>query len=277
MKLILPFVSLILITLSCTRNELRYDEIQLTAITDTSYIEIIIEPDSIIFYEIERRNCDGWGNCEVGPGYRCRSIKDSTQLNAYQMDLKIILSDTFKPNRLWITDASTNHLVILSNDSILKEFRYFDVKDENEILRRLGHLIFKTIEMGVSHDISYNHKLFDLSPIKNVDSIRISNTKLHIPPYDSLKRIAYYIKNHNIRTIKNNDTISKILNEIPKLRIIKSPQLEDTNKMNFYPKYELELFKNGLIKYIMYMDERLLSYNQVQCLEVDSLLINYIK
>ena len=276
MKLFPSVVVLFLINISCTKNKLPYDEIHLSAETDSTHIEIIIEPDSIIFYEIERR-CDGRENCEFGPRFNCNSIKDSTQLFYYLQLIKIILSDTFVHPKIWVTHASTNRLVILYKDSILKKFNYYNLQGENDVLRGLGHLIFKAIETGDKHDISYNSKLFDLSPIKYVDSIRISNTELHNPPYDSLKRQPYYIKNEIIRTIKSKDTISNLLNRIPLFNIIQSPNLSVINKTNFIPQYTLDLFTNKLIKYTLYIDEELLTYNHIQWLKVDSIFINYIK
>ena len=277
MKLLLSFVTLILINLSCAKNELPYDEIHLSAMTDSSYIEIIIERDSIIYYEIERRDCDGWGNCEFGTRFSCHSIRDSTQLISYLKTVKIVLSDTFIHPRIQVTHGSTNSLVILCKDSILKKFSYYDIKDESEILRSLGHLICKAIETGDKQDISYSSRLFDLSPIKYVDSIRISNTQLHHPPKDSLKQQQYYIKNEKIKTIKNKDTIANILTRIPLLSIIQSPILEEIDKTNFNPQYVLALFRNNLIKYTLYADEKILSYNHIQWLKVDSTFINYIK
>ncbi len=276
MKYILLLVSIVLINFECTNNHHSYDEIQLSAITDSTYINVIIEPDSIIFYEIESMNYNGWGNREAGPKFSCHSIITKTQLYSNLKQIKIILSDTFKPKTIRSIDLPPNRIAILNNDSILKEFIYSDVNDENKILRDVGHLILKAIELGHKNKISYSSKLFDLSPIKHVDSIAISNTKLFHRNlngrYDSI-----YVKHQIIKTVINKDSISNILDRIQYLSIIKSPTLERKDNTDFKEHYVLDLFKNGLIEHSLYTDEKILSYSNIQWLEVDSKFISSIK
>ncbi len=263
----LNFLNLLIIItchLSCKRTQLSYDEIQFKGVTDTSFINIIVEPESILCYEIERKNCKRPDICEHGPGFKCFKIKNNTALYLSDPALKFILSDEYvkkEPEQV-ITHAISNQLKILYKDSIIKEFRYYPAEEKNKLLRFIANVILNIVKESPKNEIQFNDHLFDLSSMAYVDSIKIIKFGS-----DQMSLI---------KTIKNKLEIQSLIERIQKLKIIKSPLLNKEESSCYTVKFKLDFYKHNQITYFQTSDGLILSFGEIQWLELDKQFIDLI-
>ena len=68
-----------------------YNEVHLSGYTDSTSIDIIIFPDSIIVYEIQLTYIDSYGGYKLGPRSRVYIIKDEMLWGKIERSIKFIL------------------------------------------------------------------------------------------------------------------------------------------------------------------------------------------
>ena len=252
-----------------------YNEIHLSGFTDSTSIDIIIFPDSIIVYEIQLTYIDGYGDYKLGPRSRVYIIKDEMLWGKIEKSIKFILSKNIEPKRMEYSHTNTNFLKIICDDKVIWGFRYYDEPTEYPVFTTLTKIIYKTIIQGCKSPFIHNNKLFDLSNITAIDSIEITNveSKLICTTFDTFERINT-LSTYSI--IKDSNRIESIRNNILKLKIITSPEL-DIQKEKFQPKFQINFYKSKLRAFQMTSDSILISYNELQWLKVDSTFINALK
>lgn len=252
-----------------------YDEVHSSGFTDSTSINIIICPDSIIVYEIQLTYTDHYGGYKLGPRTRVYSIKDEMLWEKIDKSIKLILSKNIEPKMMVITHTSTNSLKIILDNKILKGFNYYDDPEEIPIFPSLTKTIYNAIIQGNKSHFLHTNRLLDLSNITGIDSIKITHveTKLIFTPYDTFESINT-INTYSI--IKDTKRIESIQNNILRLKIIPSTELDIENK-KFQPKFQLNFYKSKLITFQMTSDSCLISYNKLQWLKVDSTFINALK
>ncbi len=271
-KLKIYFLLLIIIT-SCKKSSKSFDEIHISTETDTSYIQLIVSNDSIIVLQLERRECQPFLGCKYGPKYYTELIKSKQIFKFIYKETQAVLEDTFQLEDFTIVDGgSTSELDFLIQDSLLKKFRYYGSESNGKDIIEIQKKLFNLINKSRRVNFNTNNKLLDVSDLKYVDSIRI--TKLKSVEVDGFngKRINY-IDDYELKKITSIGQIDTLVRTITNQKIIDTTEIMAFDK--FIPKYELSFYRNGLIRFQLETDLRIMPYSWLQVLKIDSVLIKY--
>lgn len=272
LKLNIFFLLLIIIT-SCKKSNKSFDEIHISTETDSSYIQLIVTNDSIIVLQLERRECKPFLGCKYGPKYYTEIIKSEQIFKSINIETQAVLEDTFQLEDFTIVDGgSTSELDFLLQDSLLKKFRYYGSESNGKDIIQIQKKLFNLINKSHRVNFNTNSKLLDVSDLKYVDSIRINKLKsVEVEGFNG-KRINY-IDDYELKKITSKGQIDTFVRIIINQKIIDTTEIMAFEK--FIPKYEFNFYRNGLIRFELETDLRIMPYSWLQVLKIDSVLIKY--
>lgn len=264
------YLLIIILNCSCNKQKKLYDEIHLSTHSDSSYIQLIVSSDSIIFLQLERGECDGYGSCKYGPKYYAQVSKQNQIFKLINEEAQRILADTFRLERIMITHASTSSLKFLLKDSLINNFRYYGSESNCRDLVEIEKKLLKIISQANRINLLTTENLLDISDMANIDSIRIDKLKpIEIDGYKG--KYFNYIVDYEIGRIKRKGHIDTVINIIKNQKILDTIQRKNHGK--FIPKYEFSFYRNKLICFQLETDLRIMPYSWLQVLKFDSVLI----
>lgn len=259
-----------LIFTSCKKASKSFDEIHLSTYTDSSCIQLIVTNDSIIILQLERGECDPYMGCDYGPKFYAQISKSKQIFKIINKEVQTILSDTFQLERIMITHASTSKLNILFQDTLIRTFSYYGSESNSRDIVEIENKLLELIKHTVRNNLITTERLLDVSDLMDVDSIRIN--KLKPVEIDGFKqKYINYVNDYEVRMITRKGQIDTIINGIQNLKILDTTERKAFPK--FIPKYELDFFRNRLIRFQLMTDFKIMPYSWLQVLKVDSVLI----
>lgn len=256
---------------SCIKHKKFYDEIHLSTHTDSSYIQIFVSRDSIIILQLERGECDGYGACKYGPKFYAQTSKTNNTFDIIDEEVQRLLSDTFHLEEIMITHATTSSIKFLSQDSLIKNFRFYGSEKNSRDIEEVKKQLLNIISQTNRSNINTTERLIDISDLADIDSISINKLKpVEIDGYNG-KRINY-IKDYELKMISQKEQIESFINIIQMQKIIDRTTRKGFGKL--IPKYEINFYRNRLICFQLETDLVIMPYSWLQVLKVDSLLIS---
>ncbi|MBK7695205.1 MAG: hypothetical protein IPI30_13035 [Saprospiraceae bacterium] len=256
---------------SCIKHKKLYDEIHLSTHTDSSYIQLFVSRDSIIILQLERGECDGYGACKYGPKFYAQTSKTNNTFDIIDEEVQRLLSDTFHLEEIMITHATTSSIKFLSQDSLIKNFRFYGSEKNSRDIEEVKKQLLNIISQTNRSNINTTERLIDISDLTDIDSISINKLKpVEIDGYNG-KRINY-IKDYELKMISQKEQIESFINIIQMQKIIDRTTRKGFGKL--IPKYEINFYRNRLICFQLETDLVIMPYSWLQVLKVDSLLIS---
>ena len=258
---------------SCKKTSKSFDEIHLSTYTDSSYIQLIVANDSIIILQLERGECDPYMGCDYGPKFYAQISKSKQIFKQIIKEVQTILTDTFQLERIMITHASTSNLNILFQDTLIKSFSYYGSESNCRDIIKIENKLLELINHAERINLITTERLLDISDLVDIDSIRIN--KLKSVEIDGFKKkYKNYVNDYVVRRITQKGQIDAIINGIQNLKILDTT--ERKSLLKFIPKYKLNFFRNGLIRFKLETDLIIMPYSWLQTLKVDSSFIKLI-
>jgi hypothetical protein len=255
---------------SCIKHKKFYDEIHLSTHTDSSYIQLFVSRDSIIILQLERGECDGYGACKYGPKFYAQTSKINNTFDIIDEEVQRLLSDTFHLEEIMITHATTSSIKFLSQDSLIKNFRFYGSENNSRDIEEVKKQLLNIISQTNRSNINTTERLIDISDLAGIDSISINKLKpVEIDGYNG-KRINY-IKDYELKMISQKEQIESFINIIQMQKIIDRTTRNGFGKL--IPKYEINFYRNRLICFHLETDLRIIPYSWLQVLKFDSVLI----
>ena len=256
---------------SCIKHKKFYDEIHLSTHTDSSYIQIFVSRDSIIILQLERGACDGYGSCKYGPKFYAQASKINNTFDIIDEEVQRLLSDTFHLEAIMMTHATTSSIKFLSQDSLIKNFRFYGSENNSRDIVEVKKQLLNIISQTNRSNINTTERLIDISDLTDIDSISIIKLKsVEIDGYNG-KRLNY-IKDYELKMISQKEQIESFINIIQMQKIIDRTTRKGFGKL--IPKYEINFYRNRLISFQLETDLVIMPYSWLQVLKVDSLLIS---
>lgn len=111
--------------------------------------------------------------------------------------------------------------------------------------------------------------------LKTIDSIKIENISIEENTTLKMKYISRKDKTKN-PVIVGSNLIEEIRKEFSNCKII-IPYYLDQSDSKFNPKFQINLYRKGLVSYTFLTDFKILSFNSVQWLELNDNLIRTLK
>lgn len=268
------FILFVLVIFSCKKTNITFDEIQILTYTDSSRINLFISNDSIVIIEYPRGKCENYLGCKYGPKYYAKVARHKNIFPFINKESLIILSDSFQLERMVITHTTKSKIKYLIKDSLIKEYNYYGSEKGCENIIKIQNFIFKAISKVDRNNINIKEHLFDVSDLKYVDSIRITKLKSVILN-GSLGKYTNFNKDYTLVTINNKTRIDSFINCLSKQIILDTTESKLFG--NFIPKYEIDFYKKGLIRFQLETDLKIIPYFYPQTLKVDSCFVRQIQ
>jgi len=268
------FILFVLVIIGCKKPNNTFDEIQILTYTDSSLINLFISNDSTLIIQYSRGKCENYLGCEYGPRYYAEVARYKNIFPYINKESQIILSDSFQLERMVITHTTKSKIKYLMKDSLIKEYNYYGSEKGCENINKVQKFIFEVISKADRNNIDIKEHLFDVSGLKYVDSIRIIKLKSVILD-GSLGKYTNFIKDYTLVTINNKVRIDSFINCLQNQIILDTTESKLFG--NFIPKYDIDFFKKGLIKFQLKTDLKIIPYFYPQTLKVDSCFVKQIQ
>ena len=170
-----------------------------------------------------------------------------------------------------MTHATTSSIKFLSQDSLIKNFRFYGSENNSRDIVEVKNQLLNIISQTNRSNINTTERLIDISDLTDIDSISIIKLKsVEIDGYNG-KRLNY-IKDYELKMISRKEQIESFINIIQMQKIIDRTTRKGFGKL--IPKYEINFYRNRLISFQLETDLVIMPYSWLQVLKVDSLLIS---